>query len=51
MITFFSDFFPIFGKNGVFRKTNVMVIFSKFGFVFVLSQKRHFFAKFFGENI
>jgi hypothetical protein len=41
----------IFGeKNGVFLKNQCYdQFFSKFGFV--LSQKRHFFAKFFGENI
>jgi hypothetical protein len=33
-----------------FSKTNVMIIyFSKFSFI--LSQKRHFFANFFGKNI
>jgi hypothetical protein len=41
----------MFGKKKLafFSKTNVMIIFSKFGFVF--ESKTPFFAKFFGENI
>jgi hypothetical protein len=51
MITIFSDFCLFSAKKlAFFSKTNVMInFFSKFGFV--LSQKRQFFAKFFGENI
>jgi hypothetical protein len=54
MITVFCDFckfLPIFGeKIGVFLKYQCYdQLFSKFSYV--LSQKRHFFAKFFGENI
>jgi hypothetical protein len=47
----FRRFFPIFGeKIGVFLKYQCNdQLFSKFSFV--LSQKRQFFAKIFGENI
>jgi hypothetical protein len=47
----FLRFFPIFGeKIGVFLKYQCYdQLFSKFSFV--SSQKRQFFAKFFGENI
>jgi hypothetical protein len=48
MITIFCDFRQFSAK--IFSKTNVMIkIFASFSFV--LSQKRQFFAKFFGENI
>jgi hypothetical protein len=50
MITIFCDFSQFLAKKlAFFSKTNVMIIFSKFSFV--LSQKRQFFANFFGENI
>jgi hypothetical protein len=47
----FLPFLTIFGETiGVFLKYQCYdQIISKFGFVF--SQKRHFFSKFFGENI
>jgi hypothetical protein len=46
MITIFGDFRQILAKKLAFFLNTIS---SKFGFV--LSQKRHFFAKFFGENI
>jgi hypothetical protein len=51
MITIFCDFSQFSAKKlAFFLNTNVMInLFSKFSFV--LSQKRQFFAKFFGENI
>jgi hypothetical protein len=51
MIAIFCDFHQFSAKKWrFFSKTNVMInFFSKFGFV--LRQKRHFFAEFFGENI
>jgi hypothetical protein len=46
----FLRFSTIFGeKNDVFLKNQYLIIFSKFSFV--LSQKRQFFPKIFGENI
>jgi hypothetical protein len=45
-----SQFSTIFGKNGVFLKNQRQD--QNFAyFSFVLSQKRQFFAEFFGENI
>jgi hypothetical protein len=51
MITIFLQFLTIFGKQiGVFLKTQCYD--QNFAwFTFVLSQKRQFFAEFFGENI
>jgi hypothetical protein len=50
MITIFCDFCQFSAtKLAFFSKTNVMIFFSKFGFV--LSQKCLFFAEFFSENI
>jgi hypothetical protein len=47
----FRRFLPIFGEKMVFfMKTNVMIQFLH-NLAFVLSKKRHFFAKFFGKNI
>jgi hypothetical protein len=51
MITIFGDFSQFSAKKlAFFLNTSAMITFlSKFAFV--SSQKRHFFAKFFGENI
>jgi hypothetical protein len=50
MITIFCDFYQFSAKNGVFLKYQYYdQLFSKFSFV--LSQKHHFFADKFGENI
>jgi hypothetical protein len=51
IITIICDFYPFWSKKlASFSKTNVMItIFAKTSFV--LRQKRHFFANFFGENI
>jgi hypothetical protein len=50
MITIFGDFSIFWPKIGVFLKNQCYD--QKFAlFSFVLSQKHHFFAEFFGENI
>jgi hypothetical protein len=50
MITIFCDFSQFSAKIGVFLKYQCYdQLFSEF--IFVLSQKRQFFAKFFGKNI
>jgi hypothetical protein len=50
MNTIFCEFGQFSAKNWRFsQKPMLRSIFSKFSFV--LSKKRHFFAKFFGENI
>jgi hypothetical protein len=52
MITIFCDFRQFSAKKfAFFSKTNVMVNFLHNLVIFVSSQKRNFFAEFFGENI